>query len=195
MEGDKRSTVRLDLFDKRTFVRGRSLLTEALWLLVFSPLMASQLPGSLWRTALLRVFGARIGRAVIIKPRVIVKFPWRLEIGDHSWIGESVWIDNLADVSIGDHACISQGVYLCTGSHDWSLSTFDLITKPIHISDCAWVCAKAVVAPGVSIGVGAVAGIGAVVLRDITPWTVLRADGSFTARPIPEPERSGLNTP
>jgi putative colanic acid biosynthesis acetyltransferase WcaF len=192
MEKDRPPTVRLDLFDNGNFVRGRSVLTEALWLLVFSPLMSSQLPGSVWRIALLRIFGAKVGRAVIVKPRVIVKFPWRLEIGDHTWIGEGVWIDNLAVVSIGAHACISQGVYLCTGSHDWSLSTFDLITKPIQVGDSAWVCAKAVVAPGVSIGVGAVAGMGAVVACDITPWTVLRADGSITARPIPEPKPSGL---
>lgn len=195
MERGPGPKVRLDLFDNNSFKRGRGVLTEALWIIVFSPLMASQLPGSVWRTALLRVFGARIGRAVIIKPRVVVKFPWRLEIGDHTWIGEGVWIDNLAVVSIGAHACISQGVYLCTGSHDWSLSTFDLITKPIQVGDSAWVCAKAVVAPGVSIGVGAVAGIGAVVARDITPWTVLRVDGSITARTISEPAPSGLRKP
>jgi putative colanic acid biosynthesis acetyltransferase WcaF len=112
---------------------------------------------------------------VVIKPRVNVKFPWRLEIGDHSWIGEGAWIENLAPVVIGSHVCVSQGAYLCTGSHDWSRVTFDLVTKPIRIDDSAWICAKAVIAPGVTVGKGAVVGLGAVATADVPEWRVLRA--------------------
>jgi putative colanic acid biosynthesis acetyltransferase WcaF len=174
MERGPGPTVRLDLFDSNSFKRGRGVLTEALWLLAFAPLMTSQLPGSRWRVSLLRAFGARIGKAVVIKPHVIIKFPWRLTVGDHSWIGERVWIDNLAPVSIGSHVCISQGAYLCTGSHDWSRASFDLITKHIHIEESAWVCAKAVIGPGVTVGKGAVVGLGAVATVDVPEWRVFR---------------------
>ena len=177
MERGPGSKVRLDLFDSKSFKRGRGVLTEALWVIAFSPLMTSQLPGSRWRVSLLRAFGASIGKAVVIKPHVIVKFPWRLTVGDHSWIGEGGWIDNLAPVVIGSYACISQGAYLCTGSHDWRQPTFDLITKPINIGASAWVCAKAIVAPGVTIGEGAVVGLGAVATSDVPDWRILRTGG------------------
>jgi putative colanic acid biosynthesis acetyltransferase WcaF len=167
--------VRLDRYDNMAFDRGRARWVEALWVLLFSPLIASFLPGSAWRKACLRAFGARIGSGVVIKQRVIVKFPWRLEIGEHSWIGEGVWIDNLAPVVIGSHVCVSQGAYLCTGSHDWSRVSFDLVTKPIRIEDSAWICAKAVIAPGVTIGQGAVVGLGAIAMCDVPAWRVLRA--------------------
>ena len=88
--------MRLDLYTTEGFQRGRPAWLEAIWLLVQPLLISSPLPGSRLRVLLLRLFGARIGRGVTIKPGVMVKFPWRLEIGDHSWIGEHVWLDNLA---------------------------------------------------------------------------------------------------
>lgn len=168
--------VRLDRFDNSGFHRGRSRWVEALWLAASMLIVQSGLPGSGVRIWLLRAFGARIARGVVIKPRVTVKFPWRLSIGAHSWIGEHVWIDNLDEVTIGAQCCLSQGAYLCTGSHDWSKPTFDLITRPIFIEDEAWICAKASVGPGVRIGRGAVLGFGCVATRDVTPWA-LHTDG------------------
>ncbi|MGK7659765.1 MULTISPECIES: WcaF family extracellular polysaccharide biosynthesis acetyltransferase [unclassified Marinovum] len=165
-------TVRLDLFKNDDFSRGRSRLVEALWVFVGSWAVASNFPGNGLRVTVLRLFGARIGRSVVIKPRVRVKFPWRLEIGDHSWIGEAVWIDNLAQVQIGSHVCVSQGAYLCTGSHDWSRETFDLVTKPIVIGDGAWVCARANVAPGVTVENGAVLGLGATATNNLKSMTI-----------------------
>jgi putative colanic acid biosynthesis acetyltransferase WcaF len=102
---------------------------------------------------------------------VRVKFPWRLSIGAHSWIGESVWIDNLDEVKIGSNACVSQGVYFCTGSHDWSSPRFDLVTRPIEIGDEAWICAKACVGPGVRVGRGAILTLGSVATQDLESWT------------------------
>lgn len=152
------------------------MLTSAL-------LVRSGVPGSRQRVLALRAFGARIEEGVVIKPHVRVKFPWRLSIGAHSWIGEEVWIDNLADVSIGAHCCVSQGAYLCTGSHDWRSETFDLITEPIRISDGAWICARASVAPGVTIGAGAVVGLGSIITRDVEPFALLVASAASAARP------------
>ena len=157
----------LDRFDNSAYERGRSSVVEALWLVVSGVLVESWLPGSAFRIYLLRLFGARIGPGVVIKPHVRIKFPWRLSIGDNSWIGEGVWIDNLAQVDVGANCCISQGAYLCTGSHDWSLPAFDLITRPITIGDGAWICAQARVSPGVKVGAGAVLGFGAIATRDL----------------------------
>jgi putative colanic acid biosynthesis acetyltransferase WcaF len=149
------------------FDRGCWLGLELLWLLVQALLITSWIPGSGHRVWLLRLFGARIGRGVVIKPRLRVKFPWRLEIGDDVWLGEAVWIDNLAAVKIADNCCISQGAYLCTGSHDWRRPSFDLITCAIEIEQGAWLAANTMVAPGVKIERGAVLSLGSVAVDDL----------------------------
>ncbi len=98
---------------------------------------------------LLKLFGATIGKNVLIKPAVNIKYPWKLVIGDHSWIGEGVWIDNLAKVSIGKNVCVSQGAMLLTGNHDYKKTTFDLLVKDILLEDAVWIGAQALVCPGV----------------------------------------------
>lgn len=135
-------------------------------------LLHSWIPGSAWRAGLLRLFGAKVGRGVVLKPRIRVKFPWKLTIGNHSWIGEDVWIDNLADVIIGSHCCISQGAYFCTGSHRWDREAFDLVTRPIRLADHCWIGAQARVAPGVGIGEGAVLTMGSLATSDLEAWRV-----------------------
>ncbi len=164
--------MRLDTFKNPEFDRGASRLKEFLWIVVSGTLFASSVPGSRWRVALLRLFGAKIGAGVVIKPRVRVKFPWRLAVGEHCWLGEGVWIDNLAQVKISDHVCVSQGVYLCTGSHDWSLNSFDLVVKPISIGRHSWLGAMSRVAPGVSIAEGAVLGFGSIAKADLQAWSI-----------------------
>lgn len=164
--------MRLDRYDARGFDRGASRLKELLWLATSAVLVGGWLPGSGWRVRLLRLFGARIGRGVVVKPGVRVKFPWRLVVGDHCWIGEDAWIDNLAEVRLGDYACLSQAAYLCTGSHDWSREGFDLVTAPIRVESHAWVCARATLAPGSVLREGAVLGLGSVGRGELAPWTV-----------------------
>lgn len=164
--------MRLDKFQNNNFDRGASLFREIGWVLVSGVFFESWLPGSWWRVTLLRLFGARIGKSVVIKPGIKVKFPWRLSVGDHSWLGERVWIENLADVTIGCHACISQGAFLCTGSHDWNSPNFDLIVTPITVSDHAWICAFATVAPGGWIGEGAVVTMGKNVTGRVDDWSI-----------------------
>jgi putative colanic acid biosynthesis acetyltransferase WcaF len=161
-------------FDNNGFDRGRSALTEAIWLVCSAAFVKSWIPGSVHRRLILRVFGAHIGAHVIIKPGVRIKFPWRLEIGNHAWIGEDVWIDNLAMVRIGSNCCLSQGAYICTGSHDWSAAAFDLRTKPVTIEDSAWIAAKSVVSPGVTVGEGAVLALGSVATSDLNAWGIYR---------------------
>lgn len=159
--------MRLAEFNNDDFDRGRSRTVEVCWRVVEGVFFNSWLPGSGWRAWLLRAFGAEVGKGVVIKPHVRVKFPWRLRVGNHSWIGESVWIDNLAEVSIGNDCCISQGAYLCTGSHRWDKETFDLETKPIVIEDQCWVGAMARIAPGVVMGQGAVLMMGSTAIVDL----------------------------
>jgi putative colanic acid biosynthesis acetyltransferase WcaF len=154
---------------------------EAAWLVTQALLVASALPGSRWRTLILRCFGARIGSGVVLRPRLRVKFPWRLEIGDHSWVGEAVWIDNLAPVRIAARCCISQGVYLCTGNHDWSSTRFDLVTAGIAIEDQVWLAARSVVGPGVRVAQGAVLGLGSTATGNLGAWQV---HAGCPARPV-----------
>lgn len=181
LDQENRQT-RLDLFKNKEFSRGASRYKEFLWLVLQNFLFRTWLPGSRWRVALLRLFGAQVGKGVVIKQNVQVKFPWFLSIGDHSWIGEQVWIDNLANVAIGSHTCLSQGVYLCTGSHNWSDPHFSLQVSPINIGDGAWVCARAVVAPGCDIPDGAILGIGAIGRGKLLPNKIYLADGTVINR-------------
>lgn len=164
--------MKLDLFKAPGFDRGAPRWREATWVMISGLLFSTWLPGSAWRVFLLRLFGGKVGRGVIIKPYVKVKFPWRLSVGDHCWIGEHVWIDNLAKVIIGDHVCISQGAYLCTGSHDWSAERFDLIVRPISVGSKAWIGARSAVSPGSQIGEGAVLTLGSIASRTLEPWMI-----------------------
>lgn len=96
-----------------------------------------------------------------------MKYPWLLSVGEHSWIGEDCWIDNLSRVDIGAHACVSQGAYLCTGNHDWSDRAFHMVCRPIRVEDGAWIGAKSVVCPGVTICQLGVLMVGSVARRDV----------------------------
>jgi len=184
--------MRLDRFDNAGFSRGRPAFVEALWLIAQGLFVASWLPGSALRAAVLRLFGAQIGRDVRLKPGLRVKFPWRLTVGDHTWLGENVWLDNLAEIRIGSHCCVSQGAYLCTGSHDWDREGFDLVTRPIRLEDQAWICAPAVVGPGVTVGQGAVLALGSVATGDLAPWQVHQG---VPARPVRARAQSGQADP
>jgi len=101
------------------------------------------------KVMLLRFFDAKVGTGVVIKPKVRIKNPWRLIVGNYCWIGEDVWIDNIENVSIGNNVCLSQGAILLTGNHDYSKTDFRPKYDRIIIEDGVWICAKAIVCPGV----------------------------------------------
>ena len=109
-----------------------------------------------WRNFLLRSFGAKIGKNVIIRPNVRITYPWNLTIGDHAWVGDHVELYTLGEIKIGNNAVVSQKSYLCTGSHDYQSEAFNIYQKPIVIEDEAWVATDVFIAPGVTIGKGAV---------------------------------------
>lgn len=172
--------IRQDLAAYRTppgWSPGRPLLVQLLWFSLGAPLLAARsLPGSAWRVGLLRLFGAQIGAGCRIKPGLRVKFPWRLRVGDHCWLGEAAWIDNLAPVELGDRVCLSQGVYLCTGNHDFRTASFDLRLAGITVGSDAWIAARAVLAPGTCIGRGAVVGLAAVVAGAVPAGALMRGN-------------------
>jgi putative colanic acid biosynthesis acetyltransferase WcaF len=167
------SIIDLSVSDKAGYTIGRPRYTLLLWYFVGSPLMSSYwLPFSAFKVFILRLFGANIGKGVYLKPGIKVKFPWRLTVGDYSWIGEDAWIDNMAEVSIGSHACVSQGAYLCTGNHDWASPCMKLFTRPVRIGDGAWVAARSTVCPGVTVGNGAILTVASVAGKSIPPLQV-----------------------
>lgn len=135
-----------------------------------------------FKTSLLRLFGAKIGNGVVIKPDIHIKYPWFLTIGNHCWIGEGVWIDNLAPVTIGANVCLSQGSYLLTGSHDYKKSTFDLITKPIILEDGVWIGAKSTVCPGVTCYNHSVLAVGSVATSDLEPYGIYQGNPAVKKR-------------
>lgn len=160
-------------YDRRSYDPSQPVWVQAAWFLVGLPILrCSILPLSSVRRWILGIFRAKIGVGVVIKPGVRIKYPWLLSVGDHSWLGEDCWIDNLAPVSLGKNVCISQGAYLCTGNHDWTDENFSLFVKPINIADGAWVCARAFVAPGVNLGEYAVLTAASVATDDIPPFHI-----------------------
>ena len=126
-----------------------------------------------WRAFLLRCFGAKIGRQCTIRRTSRVYYPWLLEMGDLACLGDEANAYNLGKITIEERATISQEAYLCAGTHDFSKMDLPLITRPIVIGKDAWVCARAFVGPGVTIGEGAVVGACAVVMRDVPPWKIV----------------------
>ncbi len=175
----------LAIYDNSDFDRGAPRWKEALWTLTRWFFFHTFLPWpSPFRVALLRGFGAKIGRNVVIRENVNISMPWRLAVGDHVWIGEDVGILSLAQVTIGANVCISQRAYLCTGSHDYRRENFKLVTRPITIEDASWIAAAAFVAPGVTIGSGAVVSAGAVVARDVAPGTVVQGNPATETRKL-----------
>lgn len=169
--------VDLSAYSAAHFDRGASKGREFLWLLI-SLVLFRLCPISLspLKRAVLRAFGARIGRNVTIKPQVKITFPWKLDIGDHVWLGEECWLLNLERIAIGSHVCISQRAFLCTGSHNYKLPTFDLITQPIVVEDGAWIGAGCWVGPGVTVGNHAVLAAGAVAAKDLEPAGIYRGN-------------------
>lgn len=172
----------LDQFQLPPNFRGRSAFTVQLWWLVQGTLFACS-PQFMygWRRFLLRAFGANIGRNVLLRPGVKTTYPWKLSIGDNAWIGDDVTLYTLGEIVIGRNAVVSQKSYLCTGSHDYRAPAFDIYTRPIHVGEEAWVSADVFIAPGVSIGKGAVIGARSTVLEDM-PENMICA--GYPARPL-----------
>ncbi len=172
----------LDEFKLPTDFRGRSAMLVQLWWLVQATLFACS-PQFMygWRRFLLRAFGAKIGKNVLLRPSVKTTYPWKLSIGDYSWVGDDVVLYTLGEIVIGNNAVVSQKSYLCTGSHDYRARAFDIYARPICIEDEVWVSADVFVSPGVTIGAGAVIGARSTVLENMPAGMVCVG---YPAKPI-----------
>lgn len=145
----------------------RELAGRILWDLAHPLFTLSPRPMWAWRRALLRLFGARVGRQAHIYPSVRIAIPWNLSIGNECAIGDRAIVYALGLITIGDRATISQGAHLCAGTHEYRDPTMPLLKQPILIGDDAWICAEAFVGPGVTIGPRAIVGARAVTVKDV----------------------------
>ena len=176
---EKPSAVRLRDFDSsRGFDRGAGSLKMMAWYLVKMLFFLTAFPfPNGWKATLLKWFGAKIGKGLIIKPRVNIHLPWKLVIGDDVWLGEEVFVLNFEKISIGANVCISQRAFLCGGNHDFRDPSMPYRNAPIILMDGCWVGASCFVGPGVTIGVDSVVTAGSVVTKS------LDANGIFKGNP------------
>ncbi len=171
----------------------REKIGRALWILARVPLFRLSWHNAYgWRRLVLRCFGARVGRRVVIRPTARIEIPWNLEIGDQSSIGDYARIYNLGMIRIGRRCTISQYAHLCAGTHDFTRWDTPLLRPPITIGDDVWIAAEAFVGPGVRIGDRAILGACAVAVRDLDPWTIYAGNPArrLRARPPMSPAES-----
>jgi putative colanic acid biosynthesis acetyltransferase WcaF len=165
-------------FTGENYSKGRPWPVQLLWMLVSRAVVMQWWCPNRLRVALLRAFGARIGTGTLIRHDVKIHWPWKLEIGQDTWIGESAWILNLEPVTIGSNTCISQGVLLCAGSHDRFSPTFEFDNGPIVVGDSVWIAARATVLRGVRVADGATVGATALVTGDVSEGATVLAPHS-----------------
>lgn len=162
--------------------RGASRLKVQLWWLVQATLfrLSPQVAYG-WRRFLLRLFGAKVGKKVLIRASARITYPWKLSIGDYSWVGDGVELYTLGPISIGLNCVISQRSYLCAASHDYSARHFDIHAEAISLKDHSWVAMDVFIAPGVTIGSGAVIGARSSVFQDMPEGMICYG---YPARPV-----------
>jgi putative colanic acid biosynthesis acetyltransferase WcaF len=163
-------------FPKSGYDPGASAIKIHLWYLTSLLLFRSGLlPWSTILVYILRLYGARIGQDVRIKPFIDIKYPWKLTVGNHSWLGNCM-IENLAEVIIGNHVCVSQHAMLLTGNHNYSKSTFDLITAAVVLEDGVWIGAKATVCPGTRAKTHSILTVGSVATKDMDDYMIYQGN-------------------
>lgn len=164
--------------------RGRSGLTVLLWQTVQQTLFAwSPQPAYGWRRWLLRLFGAEVGKGVLVRPTARVTYPWKVKLGNHCWIGDHAELYSLGPIAIGSNAVISQRSYICAATHDYMDIAFPLVAKPIVVEREAWVAADCFIAPGVTIGVGSIVAARSTVLKDVPPAAIYAGSPAELKRP------------
>lgn len=189
--------IRLNRYSQAGYERGKNGAVVLLWWFVQATLFrCSPQPLYGFRRWLLRLFGASVGRGVKVRPTAIVTYPWKVAIGDHSWIGDRAELYSLGRIEIGAHCVVSQRSYLCTGSHDMADPAFSLVVKPVRLEDGAWVASDVFVHAGVTIGTMAVVAARSTVVRDIPAEEVHAGmPARFLKRRFPPDRAAGQEEP
>jgi putative colanic acid biosynthesis acetyltransferase WcaF len=171
IEETQQSKVNLRGFDSSIGLeRGAGKLKEVSWYLVKVMFFLSALPyPNGLKCVVLRLFGAKVGSGVIIKPRVNIHFPWKLKIGNDVWIGEEVFLLNFEQLTVGNNVCISQRAFLCGGNHDFRIPEMPYRNGKITLMDGVWIGASVFVSPGVTVGTDSVVTAGSVVTGNLLP--------------------------
>lgn len=172
----------LSQFTNSFYNPGGNVVKRFLWYFTNVVWFNSAFPVNGIKVFILRLFGAKIGSGVVIKPRVNIKYPWKLAVGNNVWIGEHVWIDNIANVSIGDNVCLSQGSMLLCGNHDYKKQSFDLILGDIILESGVWIGAKAIVCPGVTCFSHAVLAVGSIATSDLQSYKIYQGNPAVIIR-------------
>jgi putative colanic acid biosynthesis acetyltransferase WcaF len=160
--------------------RAARTLWGVIWLTLYRPTPRAF---HFWRCALLRLFGAKIGKGAHPYPSAMIWAPWNLEMGENSCLSDQVDCYCVDKIRIGSHSTVSQYSFLCTATHDYEDPEFGLMVAPIDIGERVWVTADVFVAPGVSIGDGAVVQARSSVFSDIEPWVVAAGNPAMTVKP------------
>lgn len=172
----------LSSYDNAGYNPGRKIKILA-WYIVSSIFFETKIPfPSVFKCILLRMFGAEVGSSVVVKPNVKIKYPWLLSVGDFSWIGELVWIDNLVGVSIGENCCISQGAYILTGNHDYTKYDFPLRLGSVCLESGVWLGAKSIVCPGVKLGENAILTVGSIANKNVPKSSIYQGNPAVFVR-------------
>jgi putative colanic acid biosynthesis acetyltransferase WcaF len=166
----------LSKFNNDWYKTGASYPVRAMWYVVNRVFFISYFPFSFFKIFLLRMFGAKVGEGLVIKPNVNIKYPWKLKVGNHCWLGEGVWIDNLEDVVIGDNCCLSQGSFLLCGNHNYKKSAFDLMTGKIILEEGVWLGAKSIVCGGVTCKSHSVLSVASIAVSDLEAYSIYRGN-------------------
>jgi putative colanic acid biosynthesis acetyltransferase WcaF len=172
----------LSKFNNSCYKPGASALVRLLWYFTNAVFFNSAFPIISIKLFFLRLYGANVADGVVIKPYVNIKYPWKLTLGKNVWLGEKVWIDNLANVTIGDNACVSQGAMLLCGNHNYKKATFDLIVKEIILEEGVWIGAHSVVCPGVVCSSHSVLSVNSVAVTNLESYTIYQGNPAIAIR-------------
>jgi len=174
----------LSKYDNSWYYPGKGVVVRTLWFVINVLFFINPLqPFSGLKVFLLRLFGTAVGRGVVIKPGVNIKYPWHLTIGENTWLGENVWIDSLCAVTIGKNCCLSQGAVIITGNHDYKSITFDLKVSPVVLEEGVWLGAGSMITPGVTCYSHSVLSAGSVASSDLEPYFIYRGNPAAKTRP------------
>ena len=166
----------LSKYDNSWYKPGAFWLVRVAWYVLNACIINTACPFNFIKIFLLKMFGARVGKNVVVKPRANIKYPWNISIGDNTWIGERVWLDSLGKIIIGSNVCLSQGAMIICGNHNYKKSSFDLMVQDICIEEGVWIGAGAIVCAGVTCKSHAMLASGSVATDNLEPYSIYQGN-------------------